>query len=123
MAHPARFLALVDDARTRIRETDAATVRARQESGDRFTLVDVRERDEWDRGHVPGAVHLGKGVIERDAEAALPDPDAEIVLYCGGGFRSALAADALGRMGYTNVSSMDGGWKAWTDAGYPTETD
>lgn len=123
MAHPARFLALVDDARSRIRETDAATIRARQQAGDDFVLVDVRERDEWDRGHLPGAVHVGKGVIERDAEAALPDPDAEIVLYCGGGFRSALAADALGRMGYSNVVSMDGGWKAWTDAGYPTETD
>ncbi len=122
MAHASRFLALVDAARARIQETDVDAVRARQEAGDdAFVLVDVRERDEWDGGHLPGAVHLGKGVIERDVEAAIPDADAEIVLYCGGGFRSALAADALRQMGYTDVTSMDGGWKAWTGAGYPTE--
>lgn len=121
MSHAPRFLALVDAARARIRETDVATVRARQEAGEAFTLVDVREQDEWARGHLPGALHLGKGVIERDAEAALPDPDAEVVLYCGGGYRSALAADALRAMGYTNVASMDGGWRGWTEAGLPTE--
>ena len=121
MPHASRFNALVDDARTRIQETDAATVRARKEAGDDFVLVDVREESEWAAGHVPGAVHVGKGVIERDIEAAVPDADAEIVLYCGGGFRSALAADALRQMGYRNVSSMDGGWRAWTEAGYPTE--
>ena len=121
MPHASRFNALVDDARTRIQETDAATVRARKEAGDDFVLVDVREESEWAAGHVPGAVHVGKGVIERDIEAAVPDADAEIVLYCGGGFRSALAADALREMGYSKVSSMDGGWRAWTEAGYPTE--
>lgn len=120
--HSPRFVQIVDEARARIDETDAATIASRLEAGDPVTLVDVRERSEWDRGHLPGAVHLGKGVIERDVEAAIPDLDGEIVLYCGGGYRSALAAEALGRMGYTNVVSMDGGWRAWTVAGYPTET-
>lgn len=122
MAHASAFLRLVDEARARIQETTAAHVRERLDvADDPFVLVDVREQEEWDRGHLPGAIHLGKGVIERDIEAAVPDPDTELVLYCGGGFRSALAADALRRMGYTRVVSMDGGWKAWTEAGYPTE--
>ena len=121
MSHAPRFLALVDAARARIRETDVAAVRARQEAGESFTLVDVREADEWARGHLPDAIHLGKGVLERDAESVLPDLDADIVLYCGGGYRSALAADALRAMGYTNVASMDGGWRGWTAAALPTE--
>ncbi len=121
MTHPPRFLALVDGARAEIVETDAETVRQRLADGAAFTLVDVREADEWARGHLPGAVHLSRGVLERDAEATFPDPDTPIVLYCGGGYRSALAARSLGAMGYTAVASMDGGWRAWTDAGYPTE--
>ena len=119
--HSPRFERLVDDARARITETDVPTVRARLERGDRFHLVDVREESEWAEGRLPGAIHLGKGVIERDVEEALPDLDAEIVLYCGGGYRSALAADNLRRMGYTNVASMDGGIRAWRDAGLPIE--
>ena len=123
MDHSPRFLALVDAARADITETDTATVHGRIAAGEAFTLVDVREADEWDRGHLPGAVLMPRGVLERDAEAALPDLDAPIVLYCGGGYRSALAAQSLGQMGYSNVESMDGGWRAWTDAGFETETD
>lgn len=119
--HSPRFVQIVNEARARIDETDVATIASRLEAGDPVTLIDVREQSEWDRGHLPGAVHLGKGIIERDVEAAVPDLDGEIVLYCGGGYRSALAAEALGRMGYTSVVSMDGGWRAWTEAGYPTE--
>ncbi|HLT47300.1 MAG TPA: rhodanese-like domain-containing protein [Rubricoccaceae bacterium] len=119
MDHSPRFLALVDAARARIRETDVAAVAERLRRGDDFLLVDVREESEWERGHLPGAIHLGKGVIERDAETRLPDLDAEIVLYCGGGYRSALAADALQQMGYTNVASMDGGFRGWKAAGHP----
>lgn len=123
MDHSPRFLALVDAARAEITETDAASVRQRMDDGEAMVLVDVREPDEWDRGHLPGAVAMPRGVLERDVEAAVPDLDAPLVLYCGGGYRSALAAQSLGRMGYTNVQSMDGGWRAWTEAGYPTETD
>ena len=124
MDHSPRFLALVDAARDAITETDAATVRQRlAEGGDDLVLVDVREPYEWDAGHLPGAVAMPRGVLERDVEAAFPDLDAPLVLYCGGGYRSALAARSLGEMGYTNVRSMDGGWRAWTEAGYPTETD
>ena len=121
--HSEGFLKLVQDAKTRVRETDAATVSARLERGERFHLVDVREESEWDRGHLPGAVHLSKGIIERDIEKRIPDHDAEIVLYCGGGFRSALAADNLQRMGYRNVISMDGGFTGWSKAGYEVVTD
>ena len=116
--HSPRFERLVDEARARITETDVPTVHARLERGEDFLLVDVREESEWAKGHLPGAVHLGKGTIERDVENAVPDLDAEIVLYCGGGYRSALAADNLRRMGYTNVASMDGGFRAWTEAGH-----
>jgi rhodanese-related sulfurtransferase len=121
MDHSPRFLALVDDARARIRETDVATVADRLRRGDDFLLVDVREESEWSQGHLPGAVHLGKGVIERDVEARVPDPATEVVLYCGGGYRSALAADALQKMGYSNVASMDGGFRGWKEAGLPVE--
>jgi rhodanese-related sulfurtransferase len=96
-------------------------MRERRASGAPFVLVDVREESEFAAGHIPGAVHIGKGVIERDIEAKVPDPHTPLVLYCGGGFRSALAADALQKMGYTNVISMDGGWRAWTEKGLPVE--
>lgn len=119
--HTPRFLAIVNDARSRIRECTTADVKARMDAGDKFELVDVREESEYGKGHLPGARHLGKGVIERDVETAIPDPATPIVLYCGGGFRSALAADALQQMGYTNVLSMDGGWRVWNEQGYPTE--
>ena len=121
--HSARFNRLVDDTRARVRETDVPTVHARLERGDRFHLVDVREESEWAGGHLPGARHLGRGVIERDIEATIPDLDAEIVLYCGGGYRSVLSADTLQQMGYTNVISMDGGFRGWKEAGHEVVTD
>ena len=120
--HPPRFLKIVDDARTRVRETNVDEVKKRLDRGDKFMLVDVREESEYAKDHLPGAIHLGKGVIERDIEARVPDLKAEMVLYCGGGFRSALAADNLQKMGYTNVISMDGGMRAWREAGYPIDT-
>ena len=116
-------LAIVRAVKARVKETDVPTVRARQKKGDTFYLVDVREDNEWDQGHLPGAIHLGKGVIERDIEGVIPEPDAEIILYCGGGYRSALAAENLARMGYTNVVSMDGGFRGWNEAGFPIEHD
>jgi rhodanese-related sulfurtransferase len=119
--HSPRFLETVDDARRRISETDAAAVGERIRSGEPFHLVDVREESEWEAGHLPGAVHIGKGVLERDIEKLIPNTGAPIVLYCGGGYRSALAADALQKMGYTNVKSMDGGFSAWRDAGNTVE--
>jgi rhodanese-related sulfurtransferase len=121
MQHSPGFLKLVNEAKARVRETDVATVKRRMDHGESLVLVDVREESEWATGHLPGARHLGKGVIERDIEAAIPDKNAEIILYCGGGFRSALAADNLQKMGYTQVFSMDGGWRGWTDAGHPVE--
>ena len=123
MEHSPGFLRLVAQSKQRIRETTPEEVRRRQEVGERFHLIDVREDGEWQRGHARGATHLGKGIIERDIEKTVPDHDAEIVLYCGGGFRSALAADALQQMGYRNVRSMDGGWRRWTALGYPVERD
>lgn len=120
-AHSPAFLRLVDDAKTRVRELSTDDLRARQAENPSLLLVDVREDDEFRAGHVAGALHLGKGVIERDIEQTVPDPDAELVLYCGGGFRSALAADALQKMGYTNVLSLAGGWRALQEAGFPTE--
>jgi len=117
MEHSPRFLALVADARRRIREVTVADVERMQAAREPIALIDVREEEEWGRGHLPGARHLCKGIIERDIERAVPDHDAHLVLYCGGGFRSALAADALQKMGYTRVESMDGGWRAWTAAG------
>ena len=122
MQHSPAFLALVNDAKSRVRETNVQDVKKRMDAGEKLTLVDVREESEWARGHLPGARHLGKGVIERDIEVAVPDKGQEIVLYCGGGFRSALAADALQKMGYKNVISMDGGWRGWTENNFPTET-
>jgi rhodanese-related sulfurtransferase len=116
--HSPDFLKLVQDAKSRIRELTVDQVKAKLDRGERFTLVDVREDNEWVKEHVTGAVHLGKGIIERDAEQRLPDKRAEIVLYCGGGFRSALAADNLQKMGYTNVYSMDGGIRGWREKGY-----
>jgi len=121
MNHSAGFLKLVDDARRRVRENGVADVKRKLDAGERFHLVDVREESEFGRGHLPGAIHLSKGIIERDIEKAIPDKSAPIVLYCGGGFRSALAADNLQKMGYSNVISMDGGWRGWTQAGYPVE--
>lgn len=121
MKHSTAFLRLVEETRPGVRETDAHTVQKQLESGHRFHLVDVREASEWRRGHIPGAIHIAKGVIERDIEARIPDHDADIVLYCGGGYRSVLAADALQRMGYTNVRSMDGGWRQWQEAGLPVD--
>lgn len=121
MKHSAKFLAIVDDARGRIEECTIRDVEKMRADGESFELVDVREESEFAKGRLPGARHIGKGVIERDAEAKLPDPDARIVLYCGGGYRSALAADNLQKMGYRNVVSMDGGYRGWTEAGLPTE--
>ena len=123
MDHSPGFLKIVNDAKSRVRENTPEDVRRKQEAGDRFHLVDVREDNEWQKGHAAGAIHLGKGIIERDVEQAVPDHDAEIILYCGGGFRSALAADSLQKMGYKNVISMDGGCKSWKEFGYPIETD
>jgi rhodanese-related sulfurtransferase len=117
--HAPRFLALVQEVRARIRETTVADIKVRLDRGERFLLVDVREESEWANGHLPGAVHLGKGIIERDIEERVPDTTTEIVLYCGGGFRSALAADNLQKMGYSNVFSMDGGFRGWKDSNYP----
>jgi rhodanese-related sulfurtransferase len=117
--HPPRFLAIVDDAKKRVRETTVDEVKTRLDKGDKFVLVDVREDSEYEKDHLPGAIHLGKGVIERDIEARIPDTGTPLVLYCGGGFRSALAADNLQKMGYTNVISMDGGVREWRGKGYP----
>ena len=117
--HPPRFLKIVDDAKTRVRETNVEQVKKKMDRGWKFILVDVREESEFAKDHLPGAIHLGKGIIERDIEARVPDLNAEIVLYCGGGFRSALAADNLQKMGYTNVISMDGGIRDWREKRYP----
>jgi rhodanese-related sulfurtransferase len=121
--HSPEFLKIVNDSKSRIRETNVPETRKRMDNGGNFVLVDVREDNEWSRGHIPGAIHLSKGIIERDILAAIPDKSAEIILYCGGGFRSALAADNLQKMGYKNVLSMDGGWRGWTEANYPITTD
>ena len=123
MAHAPKFLALVIEAKKRVRETNVADVKRRLDAGEKLVLVDVREESEWGRGHLPGAVHLGKGIIERDIEQRVPDTNTKLILYCGGGFRSALTADNLQKMGYSNVESMDGGWKGWLEAGFPTQKD
>ncbi|OLC88281.1 MAG: sulfurtransferase [Acidobacteria bacterium 13_1_40CM_2_60_7] len=123
MAHAQQFLKLVSEAKSRVKETNVRDVKRRMDGGEKFVLVDVREESEWARGHIAGAVYLGKGVIERDAEQRFPDPSTKLILYCGGGFRSALAADNLQKMGYKNVESMDGGWKGWIEAGLPVAKD
>lgn len=119
--HSPAFLKLVEDARTRIRECTINDMLAKKSAGEKFLLVDVREESEFAAGHIPGALHIGKGVIERDVETKIPDPATPMILYCGGGFRSALVADTLQKMGYTNVISMDGGWRAWTQSGNQVE--
>ena len=121
--HPEGFLKLVKEAKTRIKEVDYRDIKKKLDAGEPMIVIDTREDNEWARGHIPNAVHLGKGVIERDIEKAIPDKDATLVLYCGGGYRSALAADNLQKMGYRNVISMDGGWRGWTEAGFPTIRD
>ena len=121
MKHTPGFLKIVDDAKQRVREVAIHDVKAMLDRGESFALVDVREESEFARGRLPGAKHLSKGIIERDIETTYPDPNTRLVLYCGGGFRSALAADNLQKMGYTNVVSMDGGWREWTEAAFPTE--
>src|SRR5258708_13407498 len=120
MKHSEEFLHLVNDAKSRVREMDVQTVHQKIERGEKFHFIDVREDNEWEMDHADGAEHMGRGIIERDIEAKIPDHNAEIVLYCGGGFRSALAGDNLQRMGYTNVLSMAGGIKALRDAQLPS---
>ncbi len=122
MDHSPRFLKLVTDVKKNVKECTVADVAARLAKGEKVPLVDVREESEFAAGHIPGARHIGKGILERDVEKAFPDPSAEIVLYCGGGFRSALSAESLVKMGYTNVISMDGGFRGWKDGGHTTET-
>lgn len=121
MAHNPGFLAIVNDAKSRVKETDVDGYKKMLANGQKAILVDVREDNEWAAGHVKGAIHLGKGVIERDIETQVPDKDATLVLYCGGGFRSALVADNLQKMGYKNPVSLDGGWKALRESGLPLE--
>jgi rhodanese-related sulfurtransferase len=123
MKHSEGFLKLVNDAKTRIREVTVAETTERMNANNGVRLIDVREDNEWQAAHAAGAEHLGKGIIERDIEARVPDKTTELILYCGGGFRSALGADVLQQMGYTNVYSMAGGWKAWKDSGAPIEGD
>jgi rhodanese-related sulfurtransferase len=121
MHHSPTFLKLVDDAKTRVREVTVDETLARLKANQGAKLIDTREDNEWHAGHAAGALHIGKGIIERDIEARVPDKAAEIILYCGGGFRSALAGDVLQQMGYTNVTSMAGGWRAWNELGAPVE--
>lgn len=123
MQHSPQFLKLVEDAKKRVKETNVPDVKRRMDAGEKMILVDVREDREWAKGRLPGAVHLGRGIIERDIEQSVPDTKTKLVLYCGGGFRSALVADNLQKMGYTNVESMDGGWRGWTEAGLPVAKD
>ena len=117
MQHSTGFLNLVNDAKKRVKETNVAEVKARMDKGEKLNLIDTREESEFAKGHLPGATHLSKGIIERDIEKTFPNRDAELILYCGGGFRSALAADNLQKMGYQNVISMDGGWRGWNEVG------
>jgi len=121
--HSEAFVKLVQDAKKRVKEEDFRETKKRLDAGEKIVLIDTREESEWARGHIPGAVHLSKGIIERDIEKTVPDKNATVVLYCGGGFRSALAADNLQKMGYRNVISMDGGWRGWTEAGFPVIKD
>jgi rhodanese-related sulfurtransferase len=123
MQHSDKFLKIATDAKSRVKETNVADVKKRRDAGEKFLLVDVREESEWANGHITDAIHLSKGIIERDIDKLIPDTNAKVILYCGGGFRSALAADNIQRMGYTNVESMDGGYRGWEDAGLPTSKD
>ena len=123
MAHAPQFLKLVQESKKHIKETNVAEVKRRADAGEKFVLVDVREDNEWAKGYLPGAVHMGRGVIERDIEQRVADTATKLILYCGGGFRSALVAENLQKMGYTSVESMDGGWKGWLEAGLPTQKD
>ena len=122
MKHSEGFLRLVDDAKSRIQEVNVDTTLNRLKANPGAKLIDVREDNEWSEAHAAGAEHLGKGIIERDIEARVPDKSTELILYCGGGYRSALAADVLQKMGYSNVWSMAGGWKAWKESGAPVES-
>ena len=122
MKHSEGFLRVVDDAKSRIKEVTVAETRDRLAANPTAKLIDVREDNEWNAAHAKGAIHLGKGIIERDIETSVPDKSTELILYCGGGYRSALAADVLQKMGYTNAWSMAGGWKAWKESGAPVET-
>ena len=117
MKHSEGFLKIVNDAKSRIREVTVGETQTRKNENSDLKLIDVREDNEWDQAHAAGAIHLGKGIIERDIETTVPDKNTELILYCGGGYRSALATDVLQKMGYTNVFSMAGGWKAWQEAG------
>jgi rhodanese-related sulfurtransferase len=121
MAHSPGFLKLVNDARKLVKETTVAEVLKRLQNGETLSLIDVREDREWEQGHLPGAVHMARGVIERDIEQAIPDKSKELILYCGGGFRSVLSAESLQKMGYLKVISMDGGWRGWNEAKGPVE--
>lgn len=121
MQHSKRFLDVVEDALTRVREISPEDTLAKQERGESFLLIDTREDSEWAAGHIKGAIHVGRGVIERDIEKLVPELGTELVLYCGGGFRSALAADMLQKMGYTNVTSMADGWRGWKERQFPIE--
>ncbi|MGA2419634.1 MAG: rhodanese-like domain-containing protein [Candidatus Acidiferrum sp.] len=123
MQHSDKFVKLVNDAKSRVKETNVADVRRRRAAGEQFLLVDVREDSEWKDGHATEAIHLSKGIIERDIAKLIPDANTKVVLYCGGGYRSALAADNIQKMGYTNVESMDGGFRAWVEEGMPTSKD
>lgn len=123
MKHSPSFLKLVADSKTRISQVDIHQVKEWLDSDKKFYLIDVREESEWASGRLPCSIHIGKGIIERDIERTIPDKDATLVLYCGGGFRSALAAESLQKMGYTNSFSMDGGWRSWLEAGYPVADD
>ena len=122
MVHTEGFLKLVNDAKTRVKEVTVAETRDRLEQNPEAKLIDVREDKEWDAAHAAGAIHLGKGIIERDIETTVPDKSTELILYCGGGYRSALAGDVLQTMGYTNIFSMAGGWKAWRESEAPIES-
>lgn len=121
MKHSPGFLKLVDDAKSRVREISIDDTRRKLETGDAH-VIDVREESEWAAGHIKGAEHIGRGVLERDVEEKIPDKNAEVILYCGGGFRSALSADNLQRMGYRKVTSMAGGWRSWKEKGYPIDS-
>ena len=120
MSHAEGFLKLVSEARLNVRECTVDDVWLKMQQGENFILVDTREDGEWSKGHISQSIHIGKGVIERDLEAKIPDKHSLIILYCGGGFRSVLAAEAVQKMGYTNVISMDGGWRSWCEKGLPT---